>query len=69
LDAANEKLKTIDSSLLDVLGILRDLMNNIGEAGASLASDTTKVSQDIDSSYKIVLDRWSETIGGFVSSI
>lgn len=68
LDAANAKLKTVDSNLLDVLGVLQDLMQNIGEEATSEGGKLENVNQGIDSSYKLVIKSWSEIVGNYVST-
>jgi hypothetical protein len=60
LSGVHEKLQSLELSTLDVLGVLRDLLQNIGDGTASTSST------GIDSSNKAVLNVWSQTLANFV---
>ncbi len=65
LEVINKKLALLEYSLVDVVGVLQDLVQNMGESSANNAEG---VNQGIDESYKKIIIEWSQTLRNFISS-
>ncbi len=65
LGVINNKLVLMEYSLVDVVGILQDLIQNMGESSAAKVEG---VNQGIDESYKKIIIEWSQTLRNFISS-